>query len=65
MNAGIAVVVLVLMVVVVLGFPTRARMRRAYMPPEGHHPLIRPFLALGRWRRRRRERRRRRHLGSV
>ena len=65
MTTGIAIVVVVLVIVVALGFPTRARMRRAYLPPQGPHPVVRPFLALGRWRRQRRERRRRRHLKRI
>ncbi len=65
MSTGIAIVVLVLLVLVALGFPTRARLRRAYTPPRGPHPVVRPFLALGRWRRKQRDRRRRRHLKSV
>jgi hypothetical protein len=65
MKIGIALAVIVLLVIVVLGFPTRARMRRALTPPEGPHPLARPFLALDRWRKQRRERRRRRHLRRL
>jgi len=65
MNTGIVIAIAVLVLIVVLGFPTRARLRRAYTPPQGPHPLIRPFLALARWRRQRRERRRRRHLKQV
>jgi hypothetical protein len=58
-NIGITIVVVVLVILFVLGFPTRRRMGRAYAPVQGPHPLLRPFLALARWRR---KRRRRRHL---
>jgi hypothetical protein len=57
MNTGIAIIVLFLVVVFVLAFPTRRRMERAFTPARGPHPLLRPFLALARWARRRRRRR--------
>ncbi len=60
-STGITIIVVCLVIVVVLGFPTRRRIERAYAPVQGPHPLLRPFLALGRWRRARRTRRRR-HL---
>ena len=61
-STGITIIVVLLVIVVVLGFPTRRRIERAYTPAQGPHPLLRPFLALARWRRTRRSRRRRRHL---
>jgi len=61
-NTGIVILVVFLVVVFALSFPTRRRALRAYAPATGPHPLLRPFLALGRWRRERAKRRRRRHL---
>jgi hypothetical protein len=61
-NVGITIIVVFLVLVFVIGFPTRSRLERAYTSADGPHPLLRPFLAIGRWRRARRERRRRRHL---
>jgi hypothetical protein len=61
-NTGIVIIVVFLVVVVALSFPTRRRAVRAYTPAAGPHPLLRPFLAVGRWRRERAKRRRRRHL---
>ncbi len=58
-NTGITIVVVFLVIVFVLAFPTRRKIERAFAPVEGPHPLLRPFLALARWRR---TRRRRRHL---
>ena len=62
MNTGIVIIVVFLVVVFVLSFPTRRAALRAYTPARGPHPLLRPFLALGRWRRELAKRRRRRHL---
>lgn len=61
-NTGILILVVFLVVVFALSFPTRGRALRAYTPARGPHPLARPFLALGRWRRERARRRRRRRL---
>jgi hypothetical protein len=58
MNTGIVIIVLFLVVVFVLTFPTRRRVERAFAPARGPHPLLRPFLALARWGRGRRRRRR-------
>jgi hypothetical protein len=65
MNTGIAIIVAFLVLVVLLAFPTRARLTRAFTPARGPHPLIRPFIALARRRRRRVERRRRKHLRPL
>jgi hypothetical protein len=62
MSLAVALLVVLLVVFVVYGFPTRQRMVRAYTPVQGPHPIQRPFLALLRWQRTRRERQRRRHL---
>jgi hypothetical protein len=61
-NTGIVLIVVFLVVVFALSFPTRGRALRAYTPARGPHPLLRPFLALGRWRRELAKRRKRRHL---
>ena len=65
MNTGITILVVFLVVVFRLGFPRRGQAERAYLQKPGPHPLVRPFLAVGRWRRQRREQRRRRHLKRV
>ncbi len=62
MNTGIVIIVVFLVVVFALSFPTRRGALRAYAPARGPHPLLRPFLALGRWWRERAKRRRRRRL---
>ncbi len=65
MSTSIVILVVFLVVVFALSFPTRRRAVSAYTPAAGPHPLLRPFIALGRWRRARRERRRRRHLRPL
>ncbi len=65
MNTGIVILVVFLVVVFALSFPTRRRAVSAYTPAAGPHPLLRPFIAFGRWRRARRELRRRRHLRPL
>ena len=62
---GIVIVVAFLIAVLVMGFPTRRRAERAYIPAQGPHPFARPFLALARRRRQRQQRRRRRRLRVV
>jgi hypothetical protein len=61
-NTGIVILVVFLVVVFALSFPTRRGALRAFTPARGPHPLLRPFLALGRWRSQLAKRRRRRHL---
>ena len=68
MSTGIAIIVAVLVVVFLLGLPTRRRLERAWMPRPGPHPLVRPFRAVARrvrGLRRRRERKRREHLRPL
>lgn len=65
MNTAITIIVVFLVIVFLLSFPTRGRTLRAFTQAEGPHPLIRPFLALGRWQRERRERKRRERLRRV
>ena len=61
MNFGITVIVIFLVILIVLGFPTRKRMERAYIPREGPGAWARLREAL----RARRRRGRRRHLKGL
>ena len=65
MSTGIVVIVVFLVVVFALGFPTRKRIERAYLPKEGPHPIVRPFRAAARALRERKKRARRRKLKSL
>ena len=65
MGSGFTIMVLVLVALVVFGFPTRRRRERAFSQPSGAHPLLRlPLAAVERARRWRKERARR-HLRGV
>ena len=61
MNFGITIIVIFLVILIVLTFPTRKRMERAYIPREGPRAWARLREAF----RARRRRRRRRHLKGL
>jgi hypothetical protein len=65
MNLGIAALVVVLALLVIVGFPTRKRMERAFKPSEKPPPHARIASAYRSWRKARAQRRRRRHLRKL
>jgi hypothetical protein len=62
---SIVVIVALLVVFFVFGFPLRRRLERAWTPPEGPSVLARRYASVRDAGQRRLRRRRRRHLRSV